>query len=209
MRVVRQGDQRFTGTVARHQIVEGADKTVARVGSHQQLTIVAFHQHMFHGRPRRQSQLTGKRLALATRGRQGNRIDGIAAPGGIDKHHRLVALAFRRGLPAVARFIAQALSVDVVPFGAPHPAHLRQNDSHWLRRLHIMLAHRFRFFTFVKRRAAFVTESIGISLQLFFQQVVHFTLRSQNRLQLVALFFQLVLLAADLHLFQFGEVAQF
>ena len=164
---------------------------------------------MFHGRPRRQSQLTGKRLALATRGRQGNRIDGIAAPGGIDKHHRLVALALRRGFPAVARLIAQALGVNVVSFGAAHPAHLRQNDSHRLRRQHVMLAHRFRFFTLVKRRAAIVAESIGIGLQLFLQQIVHLTFRGQNRLQLIALFFQLVLLAADLHLFQFGEVAQF
>ena len=72
-----------------------------------------------------------------------------------------------------------------------------------------MLAHRFRFFTLVKRRATVVAEGIGIGLQLFFQQVVHLTFRRQNRLQLVALFFQLALLAADLHLFQFGEVAQF
>ena len=72
-----------------------------------------------------------------------------------------------------------------------------------------MLAHRFRFFTLVKRRAAIVAESIGIGLQLFLQQVVHLTFRGQNRLQLIALFFQLVLLAADLHLFQFGEMAQF
>ena len=106
MRVVRQGDQRFTGAVARHQIVKGADKTVAGVGGHQQFLIVAFRQHMFHGRARRQRELTGQRLTLATRRGQSNRINGIAAPGGIDKHHRLVALALRRGFPAVARLIA-------------------------------------------------------------------------------------------------------
>ena len=70
-----------------------------------------------------------------------------------------------------------------------------------------MLVHRLRFFALVQRRTTVVTKRVGISLQLFLQQVIHLAFGREDRLQLIALFFQLVLLAADLHLFQFGEMA--
>ena len=72
-----------------------------------------------------------------------------------------------------------------------------------------MLVHRLRFFALVQRRTTIVAESISIRLQLFLQQVIHLALGREDRLQLIALFFQLVLFTADLHLFQFGEMAQF
>ena len=61
----------------------------------------------------------------------------------------------------------------------------------------------------MQRRTTVVAKGVGIGLQLFLQQGVHLALGRQNRLKLIALFFQLVLLAADLHLFQSGEMAQF
>ena len=72
-----------------------------------------------------------------------------------------------------------------------------------------MLAHRLRFFALLQRRTTIVAIGLSVSLQLFLQQVIHFTFRSQNGLQLIALFRQFILLAADFHLFEFGKMAQF
>ncbi|GCU56882.1 hypothetical protein HmCmsJML030_02937 [Escherichia coli] len=94
-------------------------------------------------------------------------------------------------------------------FSAAYPAHLRQHNGDRFRRQHVVLAHRFRFFAFLQRRTTFVTVGLRVCLQFFLQQVIHFTLGSQNALQLVALFFQLTLLTANLHLFQFGKMTQF
>ena len=171
--------------------------------------IIGLHQHMLHRRPRRQRQLTGERLALSTCGRQGDRVNRVATPGGVNKDHRLIALPFHCGFKTVSRFIVQSRRVDIMAFGAAYPAALRQNDGHRLGRQHIVLAHRFRFFTLAQRRTTIVTKGVGIGLQLFLQQVIHFAFRRQNGLQMVAFFFQLALFTADLHLFQSGEMAQF
>ncbi len=94
-------------------------------------------------------------------------------------------------------------------FSAAYPAHLRQHNGDRFRRQHVVLAHRFRFFAFLQRRTTIVTVGLRVCLQFFLQQVIHFTLGSQNALQLVALFFQFTLLTANLHLFQFGKMTQF
>ena len=209
MRVIRKANQRLTGTIARDQIVESTNKPVSCVGSQQQFLVIGLHQHMFYRRPRRQRQLTGERLALSACGRQGDWVNRVATPGGVNKDHRLIALPFYCGFKTVARFIVQPRRVDIVAFGAAHPAALRQNDGDRLGRQHIVLAHRFRFFTLAQRRTAIVAKGVGVGLQLFLQQVIHFAFRRQNGLQMVSLFFQLVLLTANLHLFQPGEMAQF
>ena len=94
-------------------------------------------------------------------------------------------------------------------FGATHPAALRQHNGDRLRRQHVVLAHRLRFFALFQRRTAIVAIGIGVSLQLFLQQVTHLALGGQNALQLIAFFRQLVLLATNFDLFQFGKMTQF
>ncbi len=85
--------------------VEGADKTVARKSEATSSLSIAFHQrYVPRSPPARQSQLTGKRARLATRG--GRVIGSMAwrcAQVVSMTLHRLDCCAFL-GLPAVARF---------------------------------------------------------------------------------------------------------
>ncbi|MNG96816.1 hypothetical protein D3C79_558990 [compost metagenome] len=72
-----------------------------------------------------------------------------------------------------------------------------------------MFTHRLGFRTLGNRRAAIVAVGQCIGLDLFLDQSVQLALGGQQRLQLIALFGQFVLLTADLELFQLRQMAKF
>ncbi len=123
MRIFRQCNQRLTGTVTGNQTLNVQTSRSPHPTPSAASLVIAFHQHMLHGRP-------GGSVSLPVSGsRLCPRADGsvrsiAAAPGGINKHHRLIALTFTAGFKAVARFIVKPRRINIMTFWrcAPSPS---------------------------------------------------------------------------------------
>ena len=90
--------------------------------------------------------------------------------------------------------------------GGAHPAFVRQNHGNGIIGNQIVLTERPGLFTRNNRRAAIVSVSFGIGLQLALDQLAQTIFRTENSLEFIPLCGQLVLLAANFHFLKLGQV---
>ncbi|KPB79626.1 Uncharacterized protein AC506_0820 [Pseudomonas syringae pv. maculicola str. M6] len=136
---------------------------------------------------------------------RGNRI---AASGRVDEHRKLVGTANGRRLEAISGFIGKPGGIDVMTFGATHPAFFRQHDGHRLSGHQFVFRQRLGFGAGNDRRTTVITIGFSVGDQLGAHQLAQFGFTAQQRLKLGLLFTQGILLAAQLHLFQTCQLAQ-
>ncbi len=93
-------------------------------------------------------------------------------------------------------------------FGGARIAGLRQHDRHRLAGDQLRLVQRLRRFALDDLRATIVAIGFGVLKNLFLDQRLQSRRALQRFLQPVSLFLELVLLAADLHFLEFGQISQ-
>ena len=93
--------------------------------------------------------------------------------------------------------------------GGANPALFRQHNGERIGRGEIKLTEGLRFLALSKRRPSIVSVGLNHRFQLALDQCLEPRVTAQGLLQPVALFGKLILLAADFHLFEPGEVTQF
>jgi hypothetical protein len=136
------------------------------------------------------------------------RRQAVDAPGAVEEHRGLVAATLRRGEEGVAGSVAERQRVDVVALGRAHPAALRQHDGDRLGRQQSALVQGLGRGPLDNLGAAIVAVLLGVSRQLVAHQSLEAGLAAEDLLQRIAFLRQRVLLAADLHLLELGQVAQ-
>ena len=94
-------------------------------------------------------------------------------------------------------------------FSGAHPAFIGQHDSDRIGRQQFCFTEGFGFTTNHNRRAALITVLLGIGGDFFLNQGFQSTLRAQCFLEEITLFFQFILLTANLHFLKLGQMAQF
>ncbi|MNO72104.1 hypothetical protein D3C76_630390 [compost metagenome] len=132
----------------------------------------------------------------------------VTAAGGVDQYGKLVGAPGGCGLEAIASFVRKAGGVDVVALGAAHPALFRQHNGDRLGRHQLVFRQRLGFCTLDDRRAAVVAVGFGVLDQLAAHQLAQLGVAAEQGLQLGLLLEQLVLLAANFHLFKARQLSQ-
>ncbi|MNN47040.1 hypothetical protein D3C81_1614440 [compost metagenome] len=135
----------------------------------------------------------------------GNRI---AAPGGVDKHGKLVGTPGGSGLEAVTRLVRQARGVDVVALGATYPALFRKYYGDRLGRHQLVFRQGLGLCAFDDRRATGVAIGFGVLDQFGTYQLAQFGFAAQQGNQFCLLLGQFVLFVTDFHLFETRQLPQ-
>ena len=99
-------------------------------------------------------------------------------------------------------------AIDLVTLGRAHEAALGQHDRRGLVGDQLRLVDGLRGFALDDLRAAVVAVFFGIRLDLAGDEFLQLRLRLEHALELLALLGELLLLLADLHFLEFGEMAQ-
>ena len=92
--------------------------------------------------------------------------------------------------------------------GSPYPAFIGQHNGQWVSRGQLQLAEGLCLLTLSKRRPPSITVGIYHRLQLTLDQCLQSSVAAQRFLEGIPLLRQLILLAANLHLFQLCQIAK-
>ena len=208
-RPLRQRQHRLAAAVPRLQLAERREEAVAGVARQQHQVVVGRHHDADERGPRRRADGAGERLALAARRRQAVAGQRVGAPGRVEEDRGLVAAPARGVQEGVAGAVAAARAARA---RAPLPARTQPFSE-----IATVIGSEGTSCSSASARAASrrtigerrgVAVLLGVGLELVAHLPRQPLLRLEDALELVALAHQLVLLAADLHLLEAGEVAQ-
>ncbi len=132
----------------------------------------------------------------------------VGAAFAVQEGDLLGAARAHRTLQGITIAVGEGGGIDVVALGRADPALLRQHDGHRLARHQLGLVDGLRGLALHQRRTAGVAELLGVGGQFVADQLLQLGLAVEDAEDLLALLGQLVLLAADLHLFQAGQLLQ-
>ena len=199
---------RLARFLVRQQVRIAHHETVTGIRAHQVGILVLAHHRRHKAGAGRRTHPARQGLTLPPRTGQGVRRQRIGPPGAVDKADRLVGFAFGTGLVLVASLVTEPFHVHFVPLGSTHPAFFRQHHGHRVGAEQVGLIQGLGVIALHQRRAAIITVFLGVILQLFGYQLLHFRHGAQSGFQVFAFFVELVLLTANFHFFQFRQVAQ-
>ena len=203
-----QVEHRLARLLAPGEVLEARDETVAvRRRQHEAAVVVAAGQGP-ERRARGRREAAGQRLAVAARGGQRVHGGGVAAAFRIQERHLLRAARAHRRQQAVAIAVRQRGGIHVVALRGADPALFRQHHRHRLAGDQFGFVQGLGGIALHQRRQARVAELLGVRRQLVLDQLLQLGLRLQDAGDLLAFGLQFVLLAADLHFLQAGELLE-
>ena len=203
-----QVEHRLARLLAPGEVLEARDETVAvRRRQHEAAVVVAAGQGP-ERRARGRREAAGQRLAVAARGGQRVHGGGVAAAFRIQERHLLRAARAHRRQQAVAIAVRQRGGIHVVALRGADPALFRQHHRHRLAGDQFGFVQGLGGIALHQRRQARVAELLGVRGQLVLDQLLQLGLRLQDAGDLLAFGLQFVLLAADLHFLQAGELLE-
>ena len=132
----------------------------------------------------------------------------VGSAGAVDEDRALEAAAPRQRLERIPALVGKRARLDVVPLRRAHPAAGRQHDRHRLVGNERRLVDRLRGLALDDLGAPLVAVLLGIGADLGGDELLQLRLALQQRLELLTLGRERLLLLADLHLLELREVAQ-
>ena len=145
---------------------------------------------------------------MPARRRQRSGHDAVYPAGAVDEHRELIAASLCGGKVAIAGAIAQRHRVYFVPFCRARVARLRQDDGNRLTGDEFRFVQRLSGFSLDDLRASLVAISLSVLENLLLDQRLQSGRAFQGFLEQVPFAGELVLLAADFHFLELGEVSQ-
>src|SRR6185312_329962 len=199
---------RLAGAAVGDQLLQAYGEAVSGVTCDQPQVLGLSHHDASKLGPIGRVQTTGERLSLTARRRQ--RVGGqrVGAAGAVDEDRRLQAPAASHRLEAITALVGERVRIDVVALGGANEAAGREHDRHRLIGNERGLIDGLRGLPLDDAGAPLIAVLGRILADLAGDELLQSHLALQQRLELLALGHELLLLLTDLHLLELGEVTQ-